>query len=80
MSAMQRIEIERDGKIAVLDYTFTDDALSIWHVVTPPELRGQGIGGQLVEKARALADEKKLRLVPVCPFAKHYLSTCSQTS
>jgi predicted GNAT family acetyltransferase len=74
MSDMQRLEIEREGKTAVLDYTIDDDALSIWHVITPTELRGRGIGGELVEKARALAAEKQLRLVPICPFSKHYLS------
>jgi predicted GNAT family acetyltransferase len=74
MSVMQRIEIEREGATAVLDYSIAEDALSIWHVETPTALRGQGIGGELVERARTLADEQQLKLVPICPFAKHYLS------
>jgi predicted GNAT family acetyltransferase len=74
MSVMQRIKIEREGATAVLDYSVAEGTLSIWHVETPAALRGQGIGGELVERARTLADEQHLKLVPICPFAKHYLS------
>jgi predicted GNAT family acetyltransferase len=74
MSHTQRLTLEREGAAAVLDYTIDATTLSILHVETPYALRGQGIGGELVEKARALANDKQLKLVPVCPFAKHYLS------
>jgi predicted GNAT family acetyltransferase len=72
---MQRIELHIEGHIAVLDYSIEDDAtLTIWHVETPPALRGRGIAGELVEKARALADMQQLALHPVCGFAKTYLA------
>lgn len=74
MSPTQRLTLEREGATAVLDYTIDATTLSILHVETPHALRGQGIGGELVEKARALATEKNLKLIPICPFAKHYLS------
>jgi predicted GNAT family acetyltransferase len=71
----QRIEITREGQTAVLDYTIDDaGTLSIWHVVTPVALRGRGIAGELVEQAITLAKDKGLRLVPICPFAVHYLA------
>jgi predicted GNAT family acetyltransferase len=71
---MMRLELEREGQTAVLDYTVEPEGtLSIWHVQTPAALRGRGIGGELVEKARALAEEQGLTLRPICSFAKHYL-------
>lgn len=73
-SGMQRIELHREGQIAVLDYTIESGTLAIWHVVTPIALRGRGIGGELVEKARALAIERNLQLKPICPFASAYLA------
>ena len=72
---MKRIELERDGHICVLDYAIESaDRLSIWHVEVPTALRGKGLGGQLVEEARKLADEQHLRLNPICSFAKQYLA------
>ncbi|QMV18211.1 N-acetyltransferase [Granulicella sp. 5B5] len=76
MNAMQRIEVERDGQTAVLDYTIEPaGTLTIWHVETPFALRGRGIAGELVEQARALAEQRHLTLHPVCPFAKTYLAS-----
>lgn len=72
-SGMQRIELHREGQIAVLDYTIDSGTLSIWHVETPVALRGKGIGGELVEKARAIANQRNLTLRPICPFASAYL-------
>jgi predicted GNAT family acetyltransferase len=74
MSVTQRLTLEREGATAVLDYTIDGNTLSILHVETPYALRGQGIGGELVQKARTLANEKQLELIPICPFAKHHLS------
>jgi predicted GNAT family acetyltransferase len=79
MNTMQRIEVEREGQTAVLDYTIEPaGTLTIWHIETPFALRGQGIAGELVEKARTLAGEKELKLIPICPFAKSYLAKSPQ--
>ena len=70
---MKRIEFEREGHISVLDYTIDDETLTIWHVETPPAMRGRGIAGELVEKARALAEEQSLTVNPVCSYARAHL-------
>jgi predicted GNAT family acetyltransferase len=75
VSAVLRLQMDRDGATAVLDYSFDEVTLSILHVETPPALRGRGIGGELVEKARALAHEKNLELVAICGFARNYLAS-----
>lgn len=72
---MHRLEIEQDGAIALLTYSVNDQSqLTIWHTEVPEHLRGKGIGGQLVEKALALAAEKQWSVQPICSFAKAYIS------
>ncbi|MFL5762508.1 MAG: GNAT family N-acetyltransferase [Bacteroidia bacterium] len=46
------------GKM-IIDHTEVDDKLS-----------GKGIGKQLVGKAVSFAREHKLKILPLCPFAK----------
>jgi predicted GNAT family acetyltransferase len=71
---VNRIELEREGHTCVLDYTLdVAGTLSIWHVEVPDALRGRGFGGELIEKARQLANEHQLKLNPICTFAKQYL-------
>jgi hypothetical protein len=76
---MQRLELHREGQTAVLNYTIEPTGtLTIWHVETPFALRGRGIAGELVEKARVVATKRQLTLHPVCPFAKTYLARHSR--
>ena len=72
---MQRLEIEQDGATAFLNYSVDGERqLTIWHTEVPEHLRGKGIGGQLVQKALALAAEKGWSVEPICSFAKAYIS------
>jgi len=48
-----------DGKLVMLD-----------HTEVSPALRGTGASRELVEAAVQWARREKVRLVPVCPFAK----------
>jgi Predicted acetyltransferase len=45
------------------------------HTEVPGPLEGQGIGSQLIEKALADIDKKRLVLVPLCPFVARYINT-----
>lgn len=40
------------------------------HTEVDPKLEGKGIGKQLVQKAVEFAREKKVKIMPLCPFAK----------
>ena len=65
--------IELDGAHAAeLLYTATPDGkiVTLDHTEVGPALRGQGVARKLVEAAVAWARQEKLRLVPVCPFAR----------
>ncbi|WP_306352792.1 GNAT family N-acetyltransferase [Flavobacterium sp. '19STA2R22 D10 B1'] len=60
------------GKIiAEMSYVWAGDAsIIIDHTEVDPVLKGKGIGKQLVSKSVDLAREKKVKIIPLCPFAK----------
>jgi predicted GNAT family acetyltransferase len=63
-----RIDGERRG---FLEFTRPDvGVMRIEYVEVSPELRGSGVGKQLVEKAVAFATEASLRVVPICSYAR----------
>jgi predicted GNAT family acetyltransferase len=63
-----RIDGERQG---FLEFTRPDvGMMRIEYVEVSPELRGTGLGRRLVEKAVDFAKESKLRVVPICSYAR----------
>jgi uncharacterized protein len=63
-----RIDGERYG---FLEFTRPDvGVMRIEYVEVSPELRGTGLGKQLVEKAVAFAKETSLKVVPICSYAR----------
>lgn len=63
-----RVDGERMG---FLEFTRPDTGvMRIEYVEVDPELRGTGLGKQLVEKAVAFATDAKLRVVPICGYAR----------
>jgi predicted GNAT family acetyltransferase len=64
--------LRRDGKRAgSLEYTRPDDRiLRIEYVEVEPELRGGGVGRQLVAAAVSWAKELNLQVVPICSYAR----------
>jgi len=63
-----RINGERLG---FLEFTRPEvGVMRIEYVEVSPELRGTGLGKQLVEKAVSFAKEASLRVVPICSYAR----------
>lgn len=63
-----RIDGERLG---FLEFTRPEvGVMRIEYVEVSPELRGTGLGKQLVEKAVAFATEATLRVIPICSYAR----------
>lgn len=63
-----RLDGERCGS---LEFTRPGvGVMRIEYVEVTPELRGTGLGRQLVEKAVAFAQDAKLRVVPICSYAR----------
>ncbi|HEY3369904.1 MAG TPA: GNAT family N-acetyltransferase [Prolixibacteraceae bacterium] len=68
--------ISRDSYLlAKMTYVWAGtDKIIITHTVVNDNLKGQGIGKQLVEKAVSFAREKGIKIIPLCPFVKSVLS------
>ncbi len=77
----QRLEIQHDkeshrfimdinGGIAKVDYTLRDDKMYLVHSEVPYDLRGQGIGKVLVEKAFEQLTKEGYQAVAVCSYVK----------
>ena len=63
-----RIDGERLG---FLEFTRPEvGVMRIEYVEVSPELRGSGLGQQLVEKAVAFAKDTELKVIPICSYAR----------
>ena len=63
-----RIDGERHG---FLEFTRPEvGVMRIEYVEVDPSLRGTGLGRQLVENAVAFARDAKLKVVPICSYAR----------
>ena len=63
-----RIDGERLG---FLEFTRPDvGVMRIEYVEVAPELRGTGLGRQLVAKAVDFARDAELRIIPICSYAR----------
>lgn len=68
-----RLEEVVDGQVAELFYRITDGLMVLIHTEVPEALGGQGVGGHLVRAAVNRAARDGLTVVPLCPFARHWL-------
>lgn len=55
---------------AYVSYTKTDDTLFLVHSQVPFELRGKGIGKQLVDRTFEYIQEHQIKAVAVCTYIK----------
>ena len=73
-----RVDGERFG---FLEYTRPDTGvMRIEYVEVDPSLRGTGLGRQLVEKAVAFAKDTKLRVIPICSYARSVIERDAKLS
>jgi uncharacterized protein len=71
--AAHRIEVGAGGESGYAEYRLAPGVITFTHTRVPEALRGQGIGTRLIEAGLALARERHLEVVPVCPFFRAYL-------
>jgi uncharacterized protein len=69
-----RLEIERNGEIAYLEYSLSENILELTHTEVPEKLRGMGLASSLAETALRWAREKNLKVDVVCPAVQAYLA------
>ena len=67
-----RFFVKENGKVlAEMTYVWIgEDKFIIDHTEVSEELKGKGIGQKMVQAAVDLAREKRIKILPLCPFAK----------
>lgn len=69
-----RFFVRFDEDEAELRYAIVGPRLmDLQHTYVPDSARGHGVAEALAEAAFAYAREKKFRVVPTCPFVRHWL-------
>jgi uncharacterized protein len=68
-----RIEIERNGEVASLEYSLSGNILELIHTAVPKRLRGMGLASSLAETALQWAREDKLQVDIICPSVQAYV-------
>jgi uncharacterized protein len=62
---------ENETILAEMSYVWSgDDKFIIDHTEVDDSLSGKGVGKQLVMKAVEMARQKRIKILPLCPFAK----------
>jgi hypothetical protein len=70
---LHRFELETDGHISFSEYKRINGVLTILHTEVPKELGGRGIGSSLIRGVLDRARAQRLKVDPLCPFAKGYI-------
>lgn len=68
-----RYERVEGGHLSYADYRKEGDTLYIKYVFAPPELRGSGAAGRLMDGVTAFARAENLKIVPICGYAASWL-------
>ncbi|MGC8936874.1 MAG: GNAT family N-acetyltransferase [Candidatus Methanomethylicaceae archaeon] len=68
----RRILVDLDGAEAFLKFHVDKGKMYLDATYTPEEHRGKGVGTKMMEAAINYAKERKLSIVPICPFAVEY--------
>src|SRR5216684_3806040 len=74
-ASKQRFEIDIDGQLSVLEYTFKNHRLFLTHTEVPPALESQGLGTELAHTALEYARQNELTVVAICPFVQEYVGS-----
>jgi predicted GNAT family acetyltransferase len=71
-----RYLFERDGEvIGLTSYRNIDGAVHITHTEIQPVLRGQGLGGRMVQQVLdELRTTTDAPIVPICPFVDRWIA------
>jgi predicted GNAT family acetyltransferase len=69
-----RFELDVDGHIAFANYRNLDGVIAITHTEVPWELRERGIGSRLVLALLEEIHAQKLKVRPLCSFARFVIA------
>jgi uncharacterized protein len=70
-----RYVLEVDGRLTgLLEYRLAGDRIRLTHAEIDPAMERQGLGSRLATFALDDARQRRLTVVPRCPFIKYYIS------
>ena len=73
-ASRRRFEIDIDGQLSLLEYTFKNHRLFLTHTEVPPALERHGLGTKLAHAALEYARQNDLTVVAICPFVQEYVA------
>jgi uncharacterized protein len=69
-----RYEVQLDGEtVAIADYVKQPGIVSFTHTETFMGHKGQGMAGQMIDRALRDAREEELEVIPFCSFVADYV-------
>jgi predicted GNAT family acetyltransferase len=68
-----RLKLHRQGHTAFIEYRRRTGVVEMTHTEVPLDLRGEGIGSELVRSALDWARAENLRVLPSCPFVAAFI-------
>ena len=74
-ASKQRFEIDINGQLSMLEYTFKNHRLFLTHTEVPPALESQGLGMELAHAALEYARQNDLTVIAICPFVQEYVAS-----
>ncbi len=76
--AKGRFELAVEGHIAAAYYDISGNVITFTHTEVPKELEGRGIASRLIKGTLDQVRAQRLKIVPLCPFVKAYVSKHSE--
>lgn len=68
-----RVEIQRNGEVAYLEYSLSGNLLTLIHTEVPENLRGLGLSSALAESALTCARKSNFRVDVICPIVQGFI-------
>jgi hypothetical protein len=75
---LQRFELPVGGQVVFADYRRQPGRLVITHVEAPPNLRGTGAAGRLMQGMLDEVRAARLKVLPLCPYARSWMQRRSE--
>jgi len=70
---LQRFELPVEDQVVFADYRRQPGRLVITYVEAPPELRGTGAAGRLMQGMLEEVRLEGIKVLPLCPYAKAWM-------
>ena len=73
-TAKNRFEYQVDNATAFANYHVKNETLYIEYVEAPPELRGTGAAGKLMQYVMDTARSQNQKVIPICGYAATWIT------